>query len=108
MNNSTVVSFLVLLIKFLVENLLIKYLPANLRPYLEKLEVIVPLAGKAIAVANEVKGADNAEKKAVASKHLLSLLQESDLGIPGEADLQVCELLVEGVYQALKGFSLAK
>lgn len=106
--NKTLETFVVLVVKFLVENVLAKYLPANLRPYLEKLEVVVPLVGKAIAVANEVKGADNAEKKAVASKHLLSLLQESDLDIPGEADLQVCELLVEGVYQALKGFRLAK
>lgn len=101
-------NFLVLLIKFLADNLLAKYLPANIRPYLQRLEDVLPLVAEAISVANDARNADNAEKKQIAAQHLLSLLKSANLDIPGEADLQICEVLVEGVYQALKGFKLAK
>jgi len=97
-----------LVIKFLVENILSKALPANIRPYLSKLEQVLPLVAEAIEVANLLRDADNGQKKRVAAEHLLSLLKDANLDIPGDADLQVCEVLVEGVYQALKSFKLAK
>lgn len=101
-------NLVVIIIKFLVENILVKFLPANVRPYLENLDKVLPLAAQAIGLANQLRDADNAQKKRAASEHLLQLLQQAKLDIPGDADLQVCEVLVEGVYQALKSFKLAK
>lgn len=92
------------LVQFLASGLLRKLVPANVQPYLEKFEAVLPIAIKAIQLAHD-SGEDNATKKKIAAEALLAALKANNLDIPGDADLQVCEILVEGVYQALKKFN---
>ena len=94
-----------ILVKLLSQDLIKKLIPEKFRPFLDKFDKVLPLVGNAIAMADEIKGADNPAKKTAAAQHLLQALQANKLDIPGDADLDVCGVLVEGVYQALKAWN---
>lgn len=79
-------------------------LPGNLKAILERFDTIAPVVAEVIEIAAS-KDLDNAEKKKHASEELLKRFQSKHIDIPGDADLQVCEILVEAVYQSLKNFS---
>lgn len=51
--------------------------------------------------AAEATGADSMAKKKQAASDLLKRLQEAKIDIPGESDLQICEVLVEALVQFL-------
>lgn len=54
--------------------------------------------------AAEATGIDGASKKKHAASDLLKRLQEAKIDIPGDSDLQVCEVLVEAMVQVLNRF----
>lgn len=57
-----------------------------------------------VVSAAEATGAAGAEKKKKAAQELLKRLQDSKIDIPGDSDLQVCEVLVEAMVQVLNRF----
>jgi hypothetical protein len=94
-----------ILVKILSLDLIKGLIPAKFRPFLDKFDRVLPLAATAIAMADNIKGADNAAKKKAAAEHLLKELQAAKVDIPGDADLDVCAVFVEGVYQAFKAWN---
>lgn len=57
-----------------------------------------------VVAAAEATGEDGATKKKHAAGALLKRLQESKIDIPGDTDLQVCEVLVEAMVTVLNNF----
>ena len=90
------------IIQFISQDWLRKMLPEKIRPFVANFEKIAPELLDAIKFADSLTGADNPTKRKEAGKHLLEKLQSKKIDIPGEVDLEVCELLVEGMYQGLK------
>lgn len=86
----------------LVEAFLKKTFPqyANL---IQRADDVLSIAVECVAAA-QATGADNATKKAQASQDLLARLKGANIDLPGDADLQICEVIVEAMVSGIKRF----
>lgn len=70
---------------------------------LNNLKTVFDLVMEVVGAA-EATPADGPAKKKQAASDLLKRLQEAKIDIPGESDLQVCEVLVEALVSVLNRF----
>lgn len=89
------------ILQFLSQDWLKKLIPAKYQPIVENFDAIAPIVVEVINAANGT-GLDDAGKKEHAAAALLAALQSKKIEIPGDADLQVCGVLVEAMYVGLK------
>ena len=87
---------------FLVDTWLKNKFPqyANL---FENASAVLELAGECISAA-QATGQDGAAKKEMAAKDLLAKLQERKIDLPGDADLEICRVIIEALVQGLYRF----
>ena len=69
----------------------------------DNLKTVFDLSMEVVHAA-ESSGADGAAKKKQAAQDLLKRMQEKKIDIPGETDLQVCEIIIEALVQVLNRF----
>lgn len=89
------------ILQFLSQDWLKKLIPAKYQPIVENFDAIAPIIVEVINAANGT-GLDDVAKKEHASAALLAALKAKNIEIPGDADLQVCGILVEAMYAGLK------
>lgn len=87
---------------FLVDAYLAKKFPQYIKIF-ENTDTVLEMAGECVSAA-QATGADGVAKKAQAAQALLDKLKARGIDLPGDADLEICKVIVEAMIGGIKRF----